>query len=289
MFLEICERLDFCEECKNALYPVWKTLKADYLDQLQQACRCVMTGDEQQGMTLLPQLIMATGFPPEMIFAVTLLESVPYMKACYEKKSLPESVLWDTLVDVRCKLEEHYSVNGRWGTMEFGWYARLLNACIIKLGRLEFEPIDYRWETPCMGTQKGDPVLNVHIPSAGPLRIEDVMDSFKRAYQFFGYEEPMRVVVASWMLYPPMCDAVLKNGSNLKKFYELFQLVEQQEDPENKDFWRIFHMAYGEGVLDKVLTDTSLRRGLYEYMKSGRNMGIGRGILLFDGEKVISK
>ena len=192
-------------------------------------------------------------------------------------------------MDVRCKLEEHHSVSGRWGTMLFGWYARLFNACIIKLGRLEFEPINYRWETPYAGIQKGDPVLNVHIPSTGPLLMEDVMDSFKKAYQFFGYKEPMPVVVASWMLYPPMCDAVLKEGSNLKKFYDLFQLVEECEDPENKDFWRIFHMDYADDVLDKVPTDTSLQRGIYEYMKSGRNMGIGRGALLFDGEKVISE
>ena len=121
------------------------------------------------------------------------------------------------------------------------------------------------------------------------MKVEDVLDAFGRAYRFFGYTQPMPVMVASWLCYPAVCEEVFKPGSNLRNFYELFEVVEQYEDPTNRNFWRIFNMDYEEGVLDRVPLDTSLRRNLHTFMKNGRNMGVGRCMLLFDGKNVVSK
>lgn len=279
------------EECVATLAQAQKKIFADRKasEAMANACVCLMEGREADCEANLQQLASIAGLDRQVAFAAVLISAIPLLKQAYLDKGLSEALMWDTLVDVKCKLYENHDLTGIWGTGAVGWYIRLYGLKIIKLGRLEFEPIGYKWDTPYRGIQKGDPVMNMHIPSTGPMKIEDVLDSFKQAYKFYGYSSPMPVAAASWLLYPPICDEVFKDGSNLKNFYDLFDVVEQYEDPENHNFWRIFNMDYEEGILDKVPTDNSLRRGLYEFMKPGRNMGIGRCMLLFDGEKVISK
>lgn len=289
MFLDVCNRLKLQEECVSTLCGAYQTVSAQAATALKCACDHLMAGREEECEVQLAQIVSVTGICRQTVLAVVLLEAVPLLKKAYEVKGLSEELMWDTLVDVRCKLAEHHDLNGIWGTGAVGWYIRLYGLKIIKLGRLEFEPIGYKWDTPYRGIQKGDPVMNMHIPSTGPMKIEDVLASFKQAYKFYGYTEPMPVAAASWLLYPPVCEEVFKPGSNLRNFYDLFDVVEQYEDPENHNFWRIFNMDWKEGVLDQVPTDNSLRRGLYEFMKPGRNMGIGRCMLLFDGEKIINK
>lgn len=290
MFLGTCTCLNLSAPCTDTLVDAFQKIHTAGGDgQLEFACDCLMHGNEEHFEKYIQQLTELSGINKRTVVAVALIWAVERLKKAYSDKGWSEDLMWDTLVDVKCKLEEQHGLNGIWGTGAIGWYLRIYTLRIIKLGRLEFEPIPYKWDTPYRGIQKGDPVMNMHIPSTGPMKIEDVLDSFQRAYKFFGYTEPMPVAAASWLLYPPVCETVFKEGSNLKNFYDLFDVVEQYEDPENKNFWRIFNMEWEAGVLDKVPLDTSLRRGLYEFMKPGRDMGVGRCMLLFDGEKVISK
>ncbi len=289
MFLQTCTRLKFSTPCTDTLVDSFQKIHTAGGDtQLELACDCLTAGNEEGIEAHIRQLAERTEINRRTITAVVLIRSVERLKKAYANKGWCEDLMWDTLVDIKCKLDETYALHGVWGTGAIGWYLRIYTLRIIKLGRLEFEPIAYKWDTPYRGIQKGDPVMNMHIPSTGPMKIEDVLDSFKRAYKFFGYTEPMPVAAASWLLYPPVCETVFKEGSNLKNFYDLFDVVEQYEDPDNKNFWRIFNMKWEAGILDKVPLDTSLRRGLYEFMKLGRDMGVGRCMLLFDGEKVIT-
>ena len=257
--------------------------------ELQHAVVALLSFNEQECVAQLQLLAEKTGIHRLTVNALALIHAIPLLQRLYEMRAVPVELMWDTMIDLKCKFTEEHDMSGIWGTGAMAWYMRVFTLRIIKLGRLEFEPIGYKWETPYHGIRKGDPVMNMHIPSTGPMRIEDVLDSFKRAYRFFGYTEPMPVVAASWLVYPPVCEQVMKPGSNLRNFYELFDVVESYEDPDNKNFWRIFNMEWAPGVLDQVPLDTSLRRNLHAFMKPGVNMGVGRCMLLFDGEKVISR
>lgn len=287
----VAKKLELDKDCVATLAEAQKKLFADKdaYAAMKAAAVALMEGDEETAQTQIRAAAEMTGVCRITAIAVMLINAVPMLQKVYEQMGYSAELMWDTLIDIRCKLREEHDLNGIWGTGTIGWYIRVYRAGIIKLGRLEFEPCAYKWETPYRGIQKGDPVMNMHIPSTGPMKIEDVLDSFKMAYQFFGYTEPMPVMAASWLLYPPICEEVMKPGSNLKNFYDLFDVVEQYEDPSNHNFWRIFNMEWEEGVLDKVPQDTSLRKSLYQFMKPGRDMGVGRCMLLFDGEKVISK
>lgn len=284
------QKLQLPADCVQTLEDAQQKILADSaaFEAVKKAAIHLLQVQEEACKEQLKAVAQMTGIHWLTVAGVMLILAIPMMQRVYEDNGLPTELMWDTLIDVRCKLQEEYDCSGIWGTGAVGWYVRIFRAGIIKLGRLEFEPIGYKWDTPYRGIQKGDPVMNMHIPSTGPMKIEDVLDSFKRAYRFFGYTEPMPVAIASWMMYPPICEEVMKPDSNMKKFYDLFEVVEQYEDPENKNFWRVFNVDYAEGVLDKAPIDTSLRRGIYDFMKSGRHMGIGRCMLQFDGEKVIS-
>ena len=284
------KKLELDKDCVATLAEAQKKLFADKdaYTALKAATVALMEGDEETLKTQIKAAAEKSGLSWLTAFAILLINAIPLLQKVYEDKGYSPELMWDTLIDIRCKLREEHDLSGVWGTGAIAWYIRIYRAAIIKLGRLEFEPIAYKWETPYRHIQKGDPVMNMHIPSTGPMLIEDVLDAFQRAYRFFGYKEPMPVMAASWLLYPPVCQLVMKPGSNLRNFYELFDVVESYEDPDNKNFWRIFNMEWEEGVLDKVPLDTSLRKNLHAFMKPGVNMGVGRCMLLFDGEKVIS-
>ena len=289
-FQDLCNKLNFAPECTETLCEAReKILKSSKAFKIATASSYLMMGNEELCGADVRAIAESSGVHRATVVTVMLLESIPLLQKVYADKKYPQELMWETLVDIKCKLEESHDLNGVWGTAAIGWYVRVYRAGIIKLGRLEFEPTGYKWDTPYRGIRKGDMVMNMHIPSTGPMKIEDVLDAFKQAYRFYGYKEPMPVMAASWLLYPPVCEEVFKPGSNLKNFYDLFDVVEQYEDPDNHNFWRIFNMNWQEGILDKVLQNTSLQKNLYNFMAPGRNMGVGRCMLLFDGEKVISK
>ena len=289
MLAVAANKLELPQQCIKVLSEAQEKVTISAFGAVKNAAIFMMQDQEDACREQLQMAAEQTGVHLYTVTAVMLVMAIPMMQAVYEDARVSQELMWDSLMDVKCKLQEEYNVSGIWGTAVIGWYIRLFAMKIIKLGRLEFEPVGYKWDTPWNGIHKGDPVINMHIPSTGPLKCEDVLDALQRAYRFFGYTQPMPVAIASWMTYPPICEGVFKPDSNMKKFYDLFTVVEQYEDPENHNFWRVFNMVYEDGILDKVPTDTSLRLGIRDYMKTGRHMGVGRCMLLFDGEKVITK
>ena len=285
MFLTVCERLQFPDEAVQTLQSALEVLKA--FPALEEACACFTDGS-QDPTPLLASMAAATGIHQGTVAMVCLVNAVPRLQKVYERLGISQEIMWDTLIDLKCKLIEHRNVEGHWGTDAIAWYRRVFTGKIIKLGRLEYEPITYKWETSYGDTVKEIPVINMHVPSCGSLPPESVLDSLKRAYRYFGTEgQPLTFVAASWMMYPPMCEAVFGKDSNLYFFYSCFDMLEQYADPANKNFWRIFNMHYSPTALNAAPADTTLRRNLLAWMKAGNDMGVGRGAFRFDGKNIL--
>lgn len=286
MFLTVCEKLQFPALAVQALTEAFAVLEQD--TALAQGAQMFLT-EGADPTAVLTALAEQYGIPLSTVTAVALVQAVPGLLELYRARGIDESICWDTLIDLRCKLTEHHGVEGVWGTKAIGWYCRVFALKILKLGRLEYEPIAYRWDTAYGNVRKDCPVLNIHIPSCGSLPMEEVVDSLKRAYRFFGGKdgENMPFVCASWMLYPPMCEAVFPEGGNLMGFYRCFQIAEAYATPDNHHFWRIFGQHFDRAHLADAPADTSLRRNLRAWMLDGNDMGIGRGALLFNGEKIL--
>ncbi len=220
---------------------------------------------------------------------VLLLLCAPHLLDLYRSKGISEEIYHDTLTDLRYKLDECKRVDGICGTSVGYWFVDYYRCKRFALGRLQYETFEFPHKTYKGLIKQGDTVLKCHIPSSGPLRTEDVIASLKKAYAF--YPELINngilpVYCSSWLLYPPTA-ALYGDGSNLRKFFDMFDTVEQKEDPANREYWRIFNTPYSPEALSQAPEATSMQRAFKKYLSEGRAMGNGQSILLFDGETVL--
>lgn len=220
----------------------------------------------------------------DMLF---LLHAAPALRERYAQKGIADHIFVETMTDLRYKLLECRSVYGVWGTFVTFWYPGFYRCERFALGRLQYERRSFQY--PAYGPlREGDAVLNCHIPSSGPLTPDAVMGSLKRAYEFYRdlrCEGALPVVCHSWLLYPPHRALF---GRNTQAFFDLFHIMDSKATPENPDFWRLFHREYRQETLPEAPEDTSMHRRFKQYLLEGNSMGSGYGVLLFDGERILT-
>ena len=218
------------------------------------------------------------------VYILLFICMCPKLYEKYKQKNISDEIFYDTMRDLRYKLVECRLVHGKYGTVAAAWYQRFFEMRLFALGRLQFE-INYTWfdcDVNGRHIPKGTKVLSVHIPRTG-TRLEHslVIDSYSKAYEFFKDElENIIFICNSWLLYPWNRD-VLKDGSNLAKFYDDFTIVSSGEYQNYSEIWRLFDCLY-DGNPDNLPADTSLRREYIDRIKSGKPIGYGTGVILFD-------
>lgn len=203
-----------------------------------------------------------------------LCANVPVIRERYAEKGAGDNIFWESMVDFRCKINECKKVYGVWGIDPITWYAGFFEAKIFKLGRLEYEVRD-------------EGVCSVHIPSCGALHHEDVLDSYKRAYVFFGGKDGaiLPFLCSSYLLFPAYQKAVFPENGNIHRFAEDFTIIRIDDKQNFRDAWRVFDRPY-TGDLTVLPQNTSLQRAFVAYMKENDNFGTGLGLFLFDGETI---
>jgi hypothetical protein len=192
--------------------------------------------------------------------------------------------------DLKYKLAECKTVHDIWGTFVFGWFREFYLMTRFGLGRLQYDVLTYNWEPYTkygQSIQKGDAVFNCHIPSAGPLTKELCLDSYKRAYDFFGCR-PLVVICDSWLLYPPQRE-FLPPSSRILEFMDNFDVIKSWDHADGfPDAWRVFGSDHTLPP-DQWPTATGLQRAYAERVKQGLPVGNGQGVLVFDSEKIINR
>ena len=277
---EALHMTEFPQEAAKFFEDLYSKIEAseELYGHLTEAERCYYEGgDFETQIVELARKAEIHRYSAEMLH---LLFCIDRLKGIYQKQGYSEALLKDSMADLRYKLEECRAVHGIWGTFVFWWFKRFYECKTFKLGRLEFEKESLEFDYS-ENWKKGAPVINCHIPSAGPLSLELVEESFEKAYEFWGYKErgeAMPVVCESWLLYPEHYLLFAENG-NMRSFYECFDIFKSWADEKNEDAWRIFHKE-GENYLD-FPQDTTLRRNFYRYLNDGNKMGCGYGILFY--------
>ncbi len=229
----------------------------------------------------------------DMLF---FLSNFDLMKEKYIKKGIDEEVIYATLKDFKYKLDECKKSSGLLGANSgtFSWYYYFINAEMFALGRLQFhekkffEDTHYQWGDITLTPD--DTVIYTHIPSSGPLTRELRMDAYKKAFKFFGKKKGEHLVICckSWLLYPGYKEN-FPIGSNLYDFMEDFTIIQEKTLSENNfpQSIVVFGMEY-DGDTSKFPTDTTLQRNFIEYLNAGKPTGYGFGVIIFDGEKIVS-
>lgn len=212
----------------------------------------------------------------------------------YKKEGLPEELFYETMKDLKYKLTECKKVSNVYGMRSILWYDGFFKKYRHAFGRLQFDRMQYEGErierAGCV-LFEGDFVLNCHIPSSGPLKHELCIESYKMAYEFFKdktIDGILPILCSSWLLYPEYID-VFTRESNICKFaadYRIFDITTKEKFDE---CWRVFDRVWEDINKCPLPQDTSLQRSFVKYMNEGGSFGLGKGIIFFDGERVLTK
>ena len=272
----ICEKIGFPQEAVDYLESQIPRTDADRFD----AIFARYWENDTSYFDLLQAEADRLQLPVVTVNLLFLLYKFPELHRRYRDAGISEEIFWATAEDLRYKLEECQKNHGVWGNGAIKWYRKFFDVNLVKLGRLQYHVIP--WTQEDFGEiRNGDTVFNLHIPSAGPLKIEDVEASFRTAKAFYKARGVLKtdyfpMFCHSWLLYPPH-RALFPEGSNLRKFHDLFTIVNTNE--KNVDFERIFHRQ-DDGNYDDLPQDTLLQRNFAEYLRSGGKMGQAWGVVM---------
>lgn len=280
---EIMEMARFPEDAKS----FFEELYAKWCDNEE----FIRLADEDEELFVTHQdtraqraaLCELTGANPYSVDMLLLIYFAVNLRKKYAERGYSEDFFCEMLKSLNCKLYECIAVYGVFGTFVFGSFRTLYTFESFFIGRLQYEDRTLTFDYKDIA-KKGEKIVGLHIPSTGPLTPELVDESLERAYRFYKPDGEGYLVLHchSWMIYPPLYDLFPEN-SNLQKFYHRFDIVWQEEDERNDDLWRIFNTM--DTDISKYPLDTALRRNFYEYIKSGKKLGYGFGIIAYKPKK----
>lgn len=218
-------------------------------------------------------------FASEFIFYTAML---PLLERKYAEKAIPSCCYKGAVEDLLCKLNECCAVYGIRGTFVGVWFSRFFRLSLYTFGRLEFClipcPFDHEKEGRRIFT--GDPCIDVHIPSKGPILRADLDDSYARAAAFFAPRlgnAPTVFHCQSWLL-ADYHRQMLPENSGILTFCRDYDLVAKAED--EGDLWRIFGSK--AGLAPKELPgDTLLQRAYRERLEKGLPVYGGTGLYFY--------
>lgn len=239
--------------------------------------------DCEELFEILDNISQKSGFHRFTVDMFLVICCMVHLKNVYLEKGYTVEFFAHLVKDINCKITECKKVHGFYGCQRLVWYKGFFALERFSLGRLQYEWIDSVYDYKDL-VKKGDRILNVHIPSSGPLTRESVMESLGEAYKFYGpcCKGGLAVICTSWLIYPKTSRLCPKD-SNIRKFYELFDIINEFEDKADSVRWRIFYTNTSD--YKSLPKDTGLQKILYDYLNDGNHLGTGVGILVYNPDE----
>lgn len=240
----------------------------------------------------LTALAEEKGVHPYTLHTVFLVVCSSTLRLRYKKAGLSEELFLEAMKDLSYKVTECKELKGIDGTFVATWNGRWFDMTRFSLGRFQFEtgvfPADYTGKNGVV-YPKGAPCISIHIPSSGqPMDEAARLASYKKAYEFYRDELIDGVLVlhcTCWMLNPDN-EKMLPDHSNILGFYRDFDVYERIEREEFNDGERIYGTKW-YGKVKNLPENTGLQKAYKKWLLDGKKLAVGRGVILFDGEKII--
>ncbi len=259
------------------------------IEQHQEACRCLKEAfalydtapcDHTKILALadeMARVLQVHEYTTELL--VYLCLSKPLHER-YRARGIDEEIFYNSLLDLRYKVEECKVVKGVVGSFVASWFAGFFDMTRFALGRLQFEiiPFGEHYEKDGVTLSPDTPVINVHIPRTGtPLDQTSCDEAYRLAATFFAdkLHGTVAFVCYSWLLYPENA-TILPAYSNIVRFAAQYDLVKWGVSKDKIDLWRLFDTD--EQHPDRLPTDTTARRCYVEHIKRGGKLGWGYGV-----------
>lgn len=239
-------------------------------------------GEELLLLNTVSDLIEIHAYTIHLLFFICLSQDT---RRIYTEKKISYDIFYNSMLDLKWKLFECYKMYGIWGSFVAFWFKGFFECTRFALGRLQFEVISFdRADIKNYGIlQKGDLVLNVHIPSSGPLSHQSCLDSYSQASSFFKSDfigRPTIFVCDCWLLFPKH-SVILPPSSNILAFMSDYNILSSRIDEEYQDLWRIFYKEY-TGSTYNLPSDTPLQRAYIDWLSKGNPVGSGFGVLFWN-------
>lgn len=209
-------------------------------------------------------------------------------RAMYAEHGWDEEIFLDSVRDFAIRTKECIRDFGIVGFTAYNWVSDQLRCDMFRLGRFQFHLQTYSGEDYSAGgytIRKGETAINIHIPAGEPISREVRLDSYRRAFRFFGGKYHA-FTCSSYLFYEKHYEMLPKN-SNILDFMGDFYLYDFGERKCENVLWRIFHHrdSYDPATLPR---DTSLRKAYAEHLeKNGMVVGGASGVFLFDGNGIL--
>lgn len=287
--IELLKKIGFSEEDRKYLYDFSERMKdnKEYIKLLSEFSEYTEKGEEIYEK--LPAVAQKEGVN---FYTLSLLFFVEAAEAAYPRYlalGLSEDYFYNNMKDLKVKNDECKTLNNVIGTHSvMEWFIRFYIPNRFRLGRLVYETAPFRaeaYEKDGISLKKNDVVITIHIPSGEPLIIDDVLESFKMAYDFFKdlrINGKLPVACRSWLLYEKHRE-FLSPESNIRKFMDCFDIIDTTIQEHFPNMWRIFNV---ETVSDynELSEDTSLQRAYKKWLLEGNKAGASYGIRILEGE-----
>ena len=217
----------------------------------------------------------------------------------YKEKNIPENIFWDTMSDIKIWIDDHRARTDEDGVFELHWLMHHMNLNIFKVGRLQYQKFIWYFKTTYdkngVKIGIGDKFINMHIPRGAKLDYDECVKSLDMAKEFFAKYFPdfpnNKYACHSWLLYSGNKN-FMPEGSNILKFASLYDVIEENEDPESAYLW-----LYGQkfknaeliknrketgnyGHIDVLPQKSSLQKSTIDFIKNGGIFGEALGVII---------
>ncbi len=279
--IDFFERFDYEKQDAEFLLAEYDRIAtSSTLDTIIKAYNDPQKTDYKKILELSEEISKACGVHEYTVKLIVFICLSRRLKELYAERGISDDIFFNSMLDLKYKLTECKLVKGIRGSFVASWFVGFFNLTRFALGRLQFEVIklgcDYNGNGITLSPDTK--VINVHIPrTETPLDKASCDASYARARELFKNEvENPYFVCNSWLLYPGNLQ-ILSPKSNVYRFMSEYDIFESSEN-DGVDLWRLFDTE--EKDLDKLPTDSFIRRAYIAHIRNGGKLGRGRGIKL---------
>lgn len=308
---EFLESYSYPEEAAKAILSTYiNVITNDLQYNKWKQAQEILFGDEavrpQFYLDILKHLAGQAGISEYLMYLAFHIEATRELQLRYKKHGIPDQIQRETMGDLLTKAKECKRMTGGYGLYTPAWLYKYYRLERFAFGRMQYELGQFMMDSCEIGgvtIKKGDPVLRCHVPSNGkPFDDEARLDSYKQVYKFChiflnyrylekSYGEISKAMIPitcyGWLLFP-LNENILPADSNIVKFMHEFKVLRTDYDTCGSELRRIFGVKYN-GNPDELPVTSTLQVGYKKWLQDGNDTGSSYGILLFDGQNIITE
>lgn len=200
----------------------------------------------------------------------------------YKERGIDEKILLDTLGDIVLWTNVWSEVKGEMYLGELEWLRCHMRLRLFRLGSLEFISKKSPYACPELGLEKGDNVLDVHIPAGADLSPEAVKESLELAKEFYAKHYPefefKHFICYSWMMDTEL-SKLLNPDSKILKFQNMFTLVKSEEKENYSALKYLFKWNTARHNIRNAVCSSGFAEKMKSHILRGGKLNIGVGVM----------